>query len=119
MSQCSIGTKIRFKKTLIKRASGDSPECVYAFKGEMGEITGHDTPEGYWAKADAWPHSFGADEDEFEVVALSVRSLEFASNEKIRRLFHEIWTSHAGSPGYDKFKWTELRQLLNERDIDV
>jgi hypothetical protein len=61
MSILPIGTRIRFIKSLYGHATGDSPACVYAKKGELGVVTGHGTPEGHWVKTDNWPHSFGAE----------------------------------------------------------
>jgi hypothetical protein len=60
-----IGTKIKFTKTLIEPASGDSPSLLFATKDETGEITGHGTYEGYWVKTDDWPNAFGASDSEF------------------------------------------------------
>jgi len=63
-----IGTKIRFTKTLEDGANEDHPDLLYAEKGELGEIVGHNAKEGYMVKADRWPKaSFGASRDEFEV----------------------------------------------------
>jgi hypothetical protein len=56
-----VGTRIKFIKSLYGHATGDSPACVYAKKGELGVVTGHGTPEGHWVKTDNWPHSFGAE----------------------------------------------------------
>lgn len=63
-----VGTRIRFTKTLTEPACGDHPAFIYARKGELGEITGHGTREGYWAKWDRWPHPFGLSPAEFEPV---------------------------------------------------
>lgn len=63
-----IGTRIRFTKRLDCEATGDHPAFLYASVGELGEITGHGTPEGYWAKTDHWPNPFGVSRDEFEPV---------------------------------------------------
>lgn len=60
-----IGTRIRFVETLDAPASGDHPALIYATKGEMGEITGYGTREGYWVKTDSWPNPFGASIEEF------------------------------------------------------
>lgn len=64
-----IGTRIRFIKTLDAPANEDHPAIVYARKGETGEITGHETKEGYWVKTDSWSASFGASANEFELIA--------------------------------------------------
>ena len=64
----TIGTRIRFLKTLDAPASEEHPACQYAAKGETGEVTGHGTREGYWVKTDGWPHPFGASAEEFEVL---------------------------------------------------
>ena len=61
MSILPIGTRIRFIKSLYGHATGDSPACIYAEKGELGVVTGHGTPEGHWVKTDNWPHAFGAE----------------------------------------------------------
>lgn len=63
-----VGTRIRFTQELISPACGDHPELVYAYRGELGQVTGHGTKEGYWVKSDQWPHSFGASPEEIEVV---------------------------------------------------
>lgn len=63
----AIGTRIIFTKTLTKPACEDSPACIYARKGDGGEIVSHGCREGYWVKWDAWPHKFGASADEFTV----------------------------------------------------
>jgi hypothetical protein len=55
-----VGTRIKFVKSLYGYASGDSPPCIYAKKGDGGVVTGHDCPEGHWVKWDHWPHAFGA-----------------------------------------------------------
>jgi hypothetical protein len=63
-----VGTRIKFVKSLYGDATGDSPACVYAEKGEGGEVMGHGTREGHWVKTDSWPHAFGAEyEIEFVV----------------------------------------------------
>jgi hypothetical protein len=56
-----VGTRIRFIESLYGHATGDSPACVYAKKGELGVVTGHGTREGHWVKRDNWPHAFGAE----------------------------------------------------------
>lgn len=56
-----VGTRIRFVKSLYGSATGDSPACVYAEKGDGGVVTGHGTPEGHWVKWDKWPHAFGSE----------------------------------------------------------
>ena len=61
-----VGTQIRFTQTLEEPASGEHPHLIYAERGELGEITGHGTREGYWVKTDSWPNAFGAARDEFE-----------------------------------------------------
>lgn len=63
-----VGTRIRFIKHLTEPACGDHPAREFARIGDLGEITGHDTKEGYWVKRDVWPSPFGASPDEFEVV---------------------------------------------------
>ncbi len=66
--QLPTGTRIRFTRTLEADATEDHPPIVYAYEGELGQITGHGTKEGYWVKTDNWPNSFGAGPGEFEVV---------------------------------------------------
>jgi hypothetical protein len=56
-----IGTRIRFIKSLYGAATGDSPPCVYAEKGDGGVVTGYNNFEGHWVKWDHWPHAFGAE----------------------------------------------------------
>lgn len=64
-----VGDRIRFTKTLEDGPTGDRPACVYANRGEYGKVVKvGGSVEGYWVKADAWPHSFGASESEFEVI---------------------------------------------------
>lgn len=63
-----VGTRIRFPRQLDGDSDDHSPAKIYAYAGELGEITGHGTREGYWTKADHWPHPFGAAREEFEVV---------------------------------------------------
>ena len=63
-----VGTRIKFVKSLYGNATGDTPSCVYAEKGDGGVVTGHGTPEGHWVKRDHWLHVFGAEyETEFVV----------------------------------------------------
>jgi hypothetical protein len=76
-----IGTRIRFQRTLDKPADSDSPAQVYAWAGELGEITGYGCCEGYWVKTDRWPTPFGASPEEFEVVGL-------AAVERLRDTLH-------------------------------
>ena len=65
----NVGDRIRFRRTLDCPATGDHPYMVYATAGQLGRITlVGGCPEGYWAVADGWPHSFGVAESEFEVV---------------------------------------------------
>ncbi len=64
-----VGTRIQFTQTLREGPSEDHPALLYASYGELGEITGHGTKEGYWVKADHWPHPFGASRNEFKPVA--------------------------------------------------
>lgn len=42
-----------------------------------------------------------------------------AADADLRMTFHAIWTSHVGTEGYNKKLWQQLRQMLNERGIDV
>lgn len=63
-----VGTRIRFVKDLDEGPNEEHPAITYALRGELGEITGHGTKEGYWVKRDSWPAPFGASADEFEVV---------------------------------------------------
>lgn len=67
VAKLRIGTRIRFVATLSESATGDHPDLLYANNGETGEITGHNDFEGYMVKTDSWPHSFGAQREEFEV----------------------------------------------------
>lgn len=64
----ATGTRIRFLRTLEDGPNEDRPGYVYARRGELGKVTGHGTPEGYWVKTDSWPNAFGASADEFEIV---------------------------------------------------
>ena len=64
-----VGARIRFLKMIDSPPTGDHPALLYAKKGELGEITGHNCMEGHWVKTDAWPHPFGAViGDEFEAI---------------------------------------------------
>lgn len=56
-----VGTRIKFLKDLTEDACGDHPMFIYAEKGELGEVTGHGTKEGYWVKRDIWDTPFGAE----------------------------------------------------------
>lgn len=67
MNLLPVGTRIRFTKTLDAAANSDQPARLYAKVGDLGEILGHGTREGYWVKVDWWPEAFGASGDEFEV----------------------------------------------------
>jgi len=64
----AVGTRIRFLKNLIEPASDDHPTLYLASKGDYGEISGHGTTEGYWAKRDFYNVPFGCSPSEFEVV---------------------------------------------------
>lgn len=55
-----IGTKIEFIQELCSPPTSDTPEFLYAKKGELGIITGYNDYEGYMVKTDSYPHSFGA-----------------------------------------------------------
>lgn len=73
-----IGTRIRFLKQLTAPANEDHPDLIFANKGEIGEITSHGSPVGYYGvKRDGWP-AFGASRDEFEVAPAHPQS----SNDK-------------------------------------
>ena len=64
-----VGTKIRFTKTLTEPANEDHPALQYAHKNQTGEITEiGGCQEGYWVKTDNWPHPFGCERKEFEVI---------------------------------------------------
>ena len=63
-----VGTKIKFTRELSCDATGDHPAFLFASKGQLGEVTGYGTREGYWVKADNWPAPFGASENEFVLV---------------------------------------------------
>lgn len=67
-----VGTRIRFTKTLSDGPCEDHPGQLYARAGDVGEITDHGCPEGYWVKRDVWPHAFGASRDEFELEACTI-----------------------------------------------
>ena len=68
MNLFPVGTRIRFVKTLASGPDEFSPGNLYTRKGDLGEVTGHGTREGYWVKTDNWPHAFGASDSEFEVI---------------------------------------------------
>ena len=59
-TELPIGTRIKFIKSLYGSATGESPACVYAEKGDGGEVTGHGCWEGHWVKWDKWDAPFGA-----------------------------------------------------------
>ncbi len=64
------GTRIRFPRTIIEPACGDHPEFLMAAAGDMGEVVSCDRglPFPYSVKWDGWPHAFGAEEADFEVI---------------------------------------------------
>ena len=70
-----VGTRIRFKETLSKRSDEDSPSSIYAYKGELGVVTGHGCKEGYWVKPDGMWASFGASEHEFEAAIAAAKEV--------------------------------------------
>lgn len=67
VGRLEIGTRIRFNKDLIEPARGDHPTLLYAYKGEIGTITGYGSTEGYWVKSQNNQTVFGAGPDEFDV----------------------------------------------------
>jgi hypothetical protein len=67
----SIGTRVRFTQTLDSPANEERPAQLYARKGELGRIIGHDCREGYQVVTDSWPHWFGAERNEFEVIEIT------------------------------------------------
>lgn len=68
MNKLTIGTRIRFTRTLSDPASGDHPALLYATEGELGTIVPAQYGDAMWAKTDSWPHAFGVDPDEVEIV---------------------------------------------------
>lgn len=66
--QHPIGTRIRFKQSLVEGPNEDHPAIMFARCGELGTITGHGTIEGYWVTTDNWPTAFGASDKEFEII---------------------------------------------------
>ena len=69
------GTRIRFPREIIEPANEDHPEFLMASAGEEGEIVSHKETGvfPYSVKTDSWPHSFGADETDFKVIATNVK----------------------------------------------
>lgn len=63
-----VGTRIRFTRELTAPPCEDHPGFLYARRGDTGTITGHGTPEGYWAKTDGTYPPFGVAPGEFEVI---------------------------------------------------
>lgn len=65
----SVGTKIRFTRTLTSAANEEHPALEYAHHGETGEITEvGGCWEGYWVKTDGWPNPFGCENKDFEIL---------------------------------------------------
>lgn len=65
----AVGTKIRFLRTLTSPANEEHPALEYAHHNETGEITEvGNCWEGYWAKTDNWPNSFGCESKDFVVL---------------------------------------------------
>lgn len=63
------GDRIRFLRRLDCGPTEDHPAFVYANKGETGEIVEvGGCAEGFLVKTDSWPHAFGAEASEFEVL---------------------------------------------------
>lgn len=61
------GTRIRFTETLTEGME-DHPSRLYAYRGHVGEITGHDG-RGYSARVSWWPLPFRIARHQFEVMA--------------------------------------------------
>jgi len=64
-----VGARIRFTRTLTEPPSEEHPGRLYATKGEVGTVVGHDCWEGYRVKADTWPAAFGATREEIEAIS--------------------------------------------------
>lgn len=71
-----IGTRIRFIKELSCGPCEDHPAFLYAPNNGFGEITGHNTREGYWVRWDGWPEPFGAGDEEFEPLSAAAALAE-------------------------------------------
>lgn len=55
-----VGTRIKFTKTLTSGPDEFSPGNLYAEKGDLGVVVGHDCWEGHRVKWDKWDAPFGA-----------------------------------------------------------
>lgn len=55
-----IGQRIRFVATLTCAPSEDAPALIFARKGDLGRVVGHDCREGHRVVWDRWPEPFGA-----------------------------------------------------------
>lgn len=54
------GTRIKFTKDLTSKPGEFSPGNLYAEKGDLGRVIGHDCREGHLVKWDKWEAPFGA-----------------------------------------------------------
>jgi len=90
-----VGDKIHFLRELSDSACEEHPGCLYASKGEVGEITRiGGCREGYWVKTKKNP-PFGCERHNFELVNLTkelfIKELnKFVSHDKGREYINRI-----------------------------
>lgn len=41
------------------------------------------------------------------------------NDQRIKELFHKLWSRDVGTDGYSKIDWMDLQELLQARGIDV
>ncbi len=65
-----VGSRIRFKQTIIEPATGSHPEFLMCEAGTLGQIVGHRTDDERWPYSVLWdrwkkaPFAIGANEIE-------------------------------------------------------
>ena len=90
-----VGDQIHFLRTLDEAACEEHPGCLYASKGEFGEITKvGECKEGFWVKTKRNP-PFGCERKDFELVKLTqelfIKELErYASKNESRTSITQI-----------------------------
>lgn len=47
------------------------------------------------------------------------QEVDAGNDQKIKRLFHQLWSKDVGTAGYTKKDWTELQRLLQARGIEI
>ena len=64
-----VGTRIVFNQTIEIGPDDHQPLTVIARKGDSGEVTGHNSKEGFMVQTDIHKQPFGARPTEFTAVA--------------------------------------------------